>query len=239
MKKLLFFLNILLLGIIGFMACNSNHNATSTAPCAPLDPCLARFMHSFTSGELRGKIPAILIDTMSGSYAADPGKGFITGTVFNEPEDPHNTAKMAFGQSRDALSTVFDLQKLKLLIWAMNKNSCDNNCDTTIELGIRFYYIKYPPDAGDENGPLSLLGLKNIKNKHALVMVPVYKSKKDKEWYDYDLFGNNRGCYNPIHYSANDDDAVPVVYGIGSDAGDNHGGVSPPPGTGTFPTNEP
>jgi hypothetical protein len=237
MKKLLFFLNILLVGIIVFMACNSNQTATATPQL--YDSCLVKLCQSFPGEELKGKIEGILLKNMSDSFAADPGKGFITGSILNEPIDPHNLARVATGgQVNDALSTVFDLKKLKRLIYEMQKNACDNKCDPKIELGIRFYYIKYPANAGDLNGPPSLLGLPaTIKNKHGLVMVPVYK-KPNGDWYDYDLWGRSTGCFNRIDSISTGNSEFPLFFGVASDAGDNHGGVGPPPDPGTFPTNE-
>ena len=241
MKKILLFLNVILLGIIGFMACNSSnsdHNASATSE--PIDPCLAKFCREYPRTEPSGVIEGWLIDTMSGSYAADQGKGYITGTQ-DHPADPHNpniARAVSLGQ-RDGLSMVFDLKKLKSLIWKMHKNACDNHCDSTVELGIRFYYIKYPLATGTDNPPRGLSGIgADVRNKHALVMVPVYKSKRDNEWYDYDLWNSGNQCFRPIINMGREGDDVIYFSGVGADAGDNHGGVGPPPETGTFPTTE-
>jgi hypothetical protein len=237
MKKILLFLNIILVAIIGFMARNSNYTAATTS--IQPDSCLLKFCN--VRSELTGMIDGALLKAMSESYANDPGKAYITRKV-GRPGDLQNS----YGKERDGWSMVFGLEKLKTLIWQMQKNACDNHCDPAMELGVRFYYIKYPSNTGSLGYPSSLKGLgAEVKDKHALVMVPCYRNNifnntvnnKNHQWYDYDLWGGRPGCFNRIDTARFGDPRFKVMGGIGGDFGDNHGGVSPPPEPGTFPTN--
>lgn len=234
MKKLLIASNILLLGIIGFQACNSNSGPGIIGPTP--DSCLTKFCKPYFDRDLGGKIDNKMIEQMSKDYHNDGGKNFINNTC-DVIHDPHNTART--GARPDALSVVFDIEKLKNLIYQMEEKACHYKCDTSTKLGIRYYFIKYPCDLGpSRNKGDGLDGLQaDLSNKHSLVMVPVYKNKiKTKnEWYDYDLWSSKKGnCFPPIFIPGDD-----VVFkdGILPDAGDNHGGIGPPPDPGTFPTN--
>jgi hypothetical protein len=233
MKKILLFLNILLVGIIFFMARNAGYTAGATY--SQLDSCKLKFCE--VDDVLDGMIDGKLLKRMSESYANDPGKGKITRKE-GRPDDNRNT----YGKETDGLSMVFDLRKLKTLIWQMHQNACENHCDPSIELGVRFYYIKYPSNTGGFGYPPSLKGLGDeVRDKHALVMVPCYRNNKlnsrNRQWHDYDLWGGRPGCFNRIDTTRFGDHRFKDVVGIGGDFGDNHGGVGPPPDPGTFPTN--
>jgi hypothetical protein len=241
MKKLLIATNIMLLVIISFMACNSNQQDSSkTATLTVANSCMQRFCKTYSSSDLtNSRIRGDLIRSMSDSYANDLGKGYISGSGITFDTGVFNTARTTpNGKSRDALSVVFDIEKLKTLIWLMDSTFCARNCDATKEMGIRFYYIKYPPNLGTPNGPEDLAGLKaENRNKHSLVMVPVYRTKNmpTAEWYDYDLWTSKEGCFNKIFLLGGGESQA---WGIGPDPGNNHGGIGPPPEPGTFPTNQ-
>lgn len=242
MKKLLIASNILLLTIICFMACNpSTQNNSKTAIVQPLDPCMRQFCKVYPASYLNNsRIKGDLIKSMSDSFAADPGKGYISssaGVFFPGGINPNIMKAGANGAVRDALSVVFDIEKLKTLIWLMDSAFCKASCDTTKELGIRFYYIKYPSTIGTSNSPEDLGGIKaENRNKHSLVMVPVYRKRNmpGAEWYDYDLWSLEPGCFHKIFLPNTSEFQF---WGIGPDPGDNHGGIGPPPEPGTFPTN--
>lgn len=237
MKKILIATNILLLGIIFFQGCNPKKDDKLAASSSTADPCLMRFCKAYDGRDLQGKIDVKSIMEMSQAYKGDEGKSFIKNTcvVVN---DTHNIAKIGMGQ--DALSVVFDIEKLKNLIYQMECKAYTQHCDTSLKLGIRFYYIKYPCDLG----PLrhkgdGLDGLTTGESsKHSLVMVPAYKNKVSKEWYDYNLW-DIRTCFPWIGIKNSTDDAVGRFTGILPDAGDNHGGIGPPPEPGTFPSSDP
>jgi hypothetical protein len=231
MKKILLFLNIILVGIIVFMVGKPNSNAQSTRQVQVFDTCMARLCRDTPTGHLTGMIDGLLLKQMSESYAKDAGKGYITTSSFGQ----RGKVKL----QRDGLSVVFDLNKLRLLILQMQRNAyCNNHCDTSIKLGIRFYYIKYPSNTGVPGASPSLDTLSSdLRNKHSLVMVPAYKRKTDTEWHDYDLWGSRSGCFNSILFPGSGNPSFIPMGGVSGDLGDNHGGVSPPPYPGTFPTN--
>jgi hypothetical protein len=224
MKKILMSLNILLIGIIVFQACNSNkQDKTVDVTVNPKNECLNRFCKTASFDTLHGTLEAGIIKQLSESYLSDKGKGNINGNI----------------KSPDALSVVFNIEKIKTIIHEMQEQACLKGCvDNLTKLGIRFYFVKYPGDLGSRNDGLRGLPAEN-NNKHSLVMVPVYKSKVNGtwgDWYDYNLWtvsGSN--CFDPIWLGQPDKKLV--ARGILPDGGDNHGGIGPPPEPGTYPTN--
>jgi hypothetical protein len=240
MKKLLIATNIMLLVIISFMACNSNQqNSSKTTAINQTSSCMDRFCKRYPVEYLNSsRIRADLIAEMSDSFANDLGKGYITGSGSIVVDGGgHSTAKIAAnGMTRDALSVVFDLEKIKTLAWLMDSAFCAGNCPDK-EMGIRFYYVKYPSTLETQKSPDELNGLKATeRNKHSLVMVPVYRTKNmpNAEWYDFNLWPLKAGCFTRIYLGNSEFPA----YGIGPNPGDNHGGIGPPPDPGTFPTSE-
>jgi len=227
MKKLSFVLNILLAGIILFQACKhntakENKTADNTSSVSDdkfdcNDSCNLRFCKSYSIDRIEGKLDGDMIKTLSESYSNDDGKGYINGRK----------------DETDALSVVFDNEKIKTLIWTMENKACANRCDPSTQLGIRFYYIKYPNDLPRTDHGLGGL-LQEDRNKHSLVMVPVYKPAGSEFWYDYDLTAASvKECFPKDTTTT-----THLVFGI-LPGGDNHGGIGPPPAPGTFPTNNP
>jgi hypothetical protein len=219
MKKILIATNILFLGIIAFQACNSDHPkeaVASTSYCD--DSCMVKFCKPYNYDLMPGVLEARIIHHLSDSYAGDNGKGFINGD----------------DNSRDALSVVFNIEKIKTLIYMMQDKACKYGCDPSTELGIRYYFIKYPSDLNPNRTDGLNLPIDN-SNKHSLVMVPVYRTNPNGDWYDYDLWVSQKGnCFPAI-----DTNRMHVAPGGGvlPDGGDNHGGIGPPPGSGIFPSN--
>ncbi|HET6993536.1 MAG TPA: hypothetical protein VFI06_01080 [Chitinophagaceae bacterium] len=233
MKRIAIALNALLVGIIVIQACNSNNNKRSLCP-DPCGHCKSYNDNDQIPGEVRGDVIQILSD----AYKEDYPKSHITGTEI-QPNDPHNLAKVAM--SRDALSLVFDLEKIKNLVWKMEQAICANQCGDSVKLGIRFYYVKYsveslakiPVDIRNSIEP----AIRANPNKHALVMVPVFKRSTDNEWYDFDFRGVSSPCKFALLSGTNW-----TEFSLGTGilgGGDNHGGVGPPPDPGTYPTNQP
>jgi hypothetical protein len=218
MKKLLITVNLLLLGIILFMACNHQTGTDGDSIYNPPSKCRSRMCKDYSNIELRGIISADVIQKMSLAYAADPGKSKINYKPEGGPK-----------QANDALSLVFDLEKIKNFIWHMEDAVCRAGCDSTQQIGIRFYYIKYDTTKLPEE--LKSQFSKNL-DKHSLVMVPAYKFKD--EWYDFDYKNVKPGCkFDKIALSLNKFVAAGL---INPGDGDNHGGIAPPPDPGTYPT---
>ncbi|HEV7779937.1 MAG TPA: hypothetical protein VGO58_01660 [Chitinophagaceae bacterium] len=236
MKKILLATNILLLGIIVFQACSTSSTSNPGRSCSSCGDPNAR---------LEGVISGDLLDTLSGAYLADVYKSFVSDVenVHIDPNHDHSTERVIpdyrTGRDSDALSMFFDLGKIKTFISKVENSVCTSGCDTSIKLGIRFYYIKYRFDLDKDN---ELAGLpRNYNNKHALAMVPVYKSKRDGKWYDF-FFNPNpvsgAGCV--FDRTIIDIDGGYNTFALvgGDGDGTNHGGVGPPPAPGTFPTSE-
>ncbi|MBK6371767.1 MAG: hypothetical protein IPF67_00555 [Saprospiraceae bacterium] len=130
----------------------------------------------------------------------------------------------------------------------MESKRCLNKCADNIELGIRYYFIKYPGDLriGRNEGD----GLDNLdstyRNKHSLAMVPAYWDKAKDKWIDYNPWTSNSDiCYpsipkrsDAIERSAQTkEDKKPeaTLFMEPTNGGKNHGGLGPPPSPGTFP----
>ncbi|MEO6456246.1 MAG: hypothetical protein ABIN97_19370, partial [Ginsengibacter sp.] len=100
MKKLLIASNMLLLGIIVFLGCNSNGQNRPSAinRQQQVDTCMRRFCKPYKPEDLTGVLRANIIQQLSLAYANDRGKAYI-----NEPITQKAT------KNKDALSIVFDI----------------------------------------------------------------------------------------------------------------------------------
>jgi len=224
MKKLLMISNGVLLLIILFLACDRKSGRSVVLQG---DSCLLKNCNellTYTSFGEEEKITWDLAREMSRAYAADAGKNFI-----NEGE---RVTKM-----QDALSVTFSLQKLKQLIWLIEKKTCRSGCDTSYRIGIRFYFAKYPAVVGPASAYSDLRTLPlSYANKHTLFMTPAYL--KNDQWYDFDPFGR-RGCPGQGSFDSSRTMLFMSAPGAGTTTDqDNHGGIAPPPDGGTFPTTE-
>jgi len=228
MKKMLIAIIILLLIVIALLLfCNCKKKCIACSepgkPGKPADSCRLICL-DYTNDDLSGMIDFTSLAEMSRKYAEDPGKGRISGT-----------------KQQDALSMTFDLEKIKTLIWQIENSVCKNGCDKR-QLGIRYYYVKYPETVGTNEAPESLRGIDpSEKNRHALVMVPAYWDETAKQWKDFDIWNSRRPekCYSrfPSPPSIGPDTIRAGLTGTNGDGGDNHGGIGPPPDPGYFTGN--
>lgn len=222
MKKMLIAIIVLLLIVIFLLLyCNCREKCdTSKKPDKPTDTCNVICLTP-PNGELEGMIDYAALVSMSRAYASDPGKNTITGT-----------------RSPDALSMVFDLNKIKTLIWEMEHRQCSLHCKK-LKLGIRYYYVKYPSTLETPAAPDCLDGIAATeKNKHALVMVPVWWDEQDRVWRDYNVWERSSECYPKFPPKTSADSLHIGVTGTNGEGGDNHGGIGPPPAPGVFPSGE-
>ncbi len=222
MKKMLIAIIILLLVIIFLLIyCNCRKKCTTgKGSDKPADSCNVICLTA-PEGDLEGMIDYTSLVNMSRAYASDPGKNTITGT-----------------ENTDALSMVFDLNKIKTIIWEMEHRQCSLKCKK-LKLGIRYYYIKYPPNVGTPGAPDCLDGIvATEKNKHALAMVPVWWDEQDRVWRDYNVWERSKDCYPKFPPKTSADSLHIGLTGTNGNGGDNHGGIGPPPAPGTFPTVE-
>jgi|GEM_PF-1161385 len=228
-----FMLAILLSCSLIFWGCPESSKQAKTDPpevskaANPPGSCMDQLCKVYTEEDLNATLTGEIIREMTKAYAEDFGKSRI-----NIEGQNARTAK------EDALSVVFDLEKIKALIYMMESKNCNNNCGKNKKLGIRYYFIKYPNDLGNhpENDGLQDLP-EDLRNKHSLVMVPAYFDKRDNAWYDYNPWGLPKtDCYPKIILDGNSNNLKQLVAIEPTDAGENHGGVGPPPKPGTFPT---
>jgi len=243
MKKILIATNVLLLGIILFQACNSKKENSASARVATIDTCNRMLCKPYDGVGLNGIVSGDVLHELSVRYCQDANKSLVYEVSGNHPDNDHNTAKLgphdcvpALVRRRDALSMVFDLEKLKNFIWKVQKSVCKSGCDTSIKIGIRFYYIKYPDSMSKYE---ALIGLpRDSRNKHALAMVPVFQ-KPDGNWYDF-YFNPDRPLPTRCVFEEllSDPDNHIITIGVLDDGSDgtNHGGVGPPPLPGTYPS---
>lgn len=231
MNRILYTAGVFYAGMVGFTSCSDtnsqNTGSVSTAVFQPAqtDTCLNKFCSDFRNGEFTGQISYDLAAEMSRLYNADAGKDLVcNGSSITRIED--------------ASSVVFDLETLKNYIWYIERNVCARGCDKKkVQLGIRFYYAKYPAAKRmQQSEQLKMLDI-SYANKHTLFMVPVYRSLEKKGG----LYKN----FNPLasyacsfKWDAVDSVAVPVNIALGGMEPDqeNHGSLRPPPaGSGVFP----
>lgn len=232
MKKLLIAGNILLLGIIFFQACNPTVEKdkpgvkTVSKDCGD-DSCNREICKDYSGIPLDGVIDGPTLRKLSIDYAADPGKANITGEFMADGRTPE----------KDALSVYFRLEQLKNFIWRMEQAACRSGCDTSTDLAIRFYLIRYPGDLGTAAAAECLSTLsKDCANKHSLALVPAFK--KGEYYYDYSLTNFSFDCFS-LPITNNNLATLKSAAMVSSPGfGDNHGGLGPPPAPGTYPTSE-
>lgn len=178
-------------------------------------------MTSHIDGDIPGTLSGSTLRALSQLYLRDLAKSKV-----NYASDPETTIN-------DAMSICFDLKKMKELIYRIERTACKSGCDDGKQLGIRFYYIKYPETVGPD-GTYSDLRLvpEECANKHSIAMVPAYKD--GDFWYDFEFEIPGKEC-KLSKASDNSKHIGLIVLGDGT----NHGGIAPPPDPGTFPTNDP
>lgn len=184
--------------------------------------CISAICKGYREAELSGMLTSQTIKALSKSFARDPWKANIHGEK----------------NQKDALSIVFDLEKIKALVYLMESAKCNNNCAKTYELGIRYYYIKYPSKIGHENPYPELANIDpDALNKHSLAMVPVYRQKGDSLWRDYNPWASTKdNCFPAVDFPVSNPKLK--FRAVAPDAGENHGSIGPPPEPGTFGSQE-
>ncbi|MBK7739352.1 MAG: hypothetical protein IPI42_01950 [Saprospiraceae bacterium] len=197
--------------------------------------CLDTICKTYTFDDLTTTVSGAALKAMSESYAMDKSKSMV-----------HNQNGTSVIDTSDATSIVFELSTIKALIYMMEETKCKNKCDDKVRMGIRYYYIKYPDNF--EVPPYSNGGLAGMDskyhNKHSLAMVPVVQFEGNKDWQDFDLRRSSpTDCFPAFDLQSIEEEGrdpksnertfVPLVMPL--DAGENHGGMAPPPYPGTFP----
>jgi len=199
--------------------------------------CREQLCKAYSADDIHSTLTAAIIQKMSEAYAKDKGKAHIydkTGILTDK---------------EDALHVVFDLEKIKALVYMMESKRCLNKCADNIQLGIRYYFIKYPGDLGEGRNEMD--GLDNLdttyRNKHSLAMVPAYWDKAKDKWIDYNPWTSSSDvCYPSIPKNSAEaiersaqtkEDKKPeaTLFMEPTNGGKNHGGLGPPPSPGTFP----
>lgn len=221
MNKILSAIIIVLLIIISLMTCKikTGSKAVTATTARTSGGCPDTFcMVSHIEGDIPGMLSGSTLAALSDLYFRDKAKSKINYATDAEP-------------AKDALSICFDLKKMKELIFRIESNACNSGCADGKELGIRFYYIKYPEKVGPDGTYEELRALTaDCANKHAIAMVAAYK--EGESWYDFDyeIPDKTKAC-NLKSASVNSKHIGLIVQGDGT----NHGGMAPPPDPGTYP----
>ncbi len=197
--------------------------------------CIENICKSYKFDDLKTSVSAAALKAMSEAYAMDQSKSFV-----------HDRKGTSIIDSIDATAIVFDIETIKALIYLMEEAKCNNKCNQKVQLGIRYYYIKYPDNF--EVPPYSNGGLNGMDpkyhNKHSLAMVPVFKKEGKGDWQDFDLRRSSQeDCFpafdvNAIAEEGKNSKGKERAFSLlvmPMDAGENHGGMVPPPYPGTFP----
>lgn len=230
MKRLLIISNVVLLGIIII----SNRGSGQQTSVAKTDSCANKLCQGYLRNDIQEFTSNIDYETavqLSRSYNADAGKKYIcNGSTISRTED--------------ATSLVFDLSLLKKYIWYVESTMCRNGCGGDVQLGLRFYYGKYPA-ARAMRANASLKGVDSTyANRHTLFMVPVLRHLFTKEKYrDFNPGAVKANCNlgNAFNF------AIPLnkawILCLTTDPApdgsqENHGSLRPPPAdSGVFPSN--
>jgi hypothetical protein len=211
MKTTLLALNLVFIAIIVMLACQPKDVQQAVKGGTDCGRTC-----DYHTGEITGEISTDAILKLSAAYAADARKRMITET-----------------KDTDALSLVFDIDKVKNFMWQIESAACIANCRKNVKLGLRFYYIKYDKaqiQAIDDQELTAAVG--DNYWKHSLAMVPVYYDVQDAAWYDFDyrtVDPKDRCRLKPP--SGGNKPGLGIL-----PSADNHGGIGPPPYPGVFPT---
>ena len=227
MKKMLIAIIILLLFVIFLLLyCNCRKKCYRCGDDKKTTDSCSVFCTTLDRGQMKGMIDFRLAKRMAQDYADDNGKKFVW--------DNERMEKVI-----DSKSIWFDYEKMKQFLAYVEQSICKNGCDTTLRLGIRFYYAKYP-SAADMSAYPDLAEVPiEYANKHTLFMVPTFWN--GVKHIDFDPGQVRTGCtIGPI-------DSLGIgarVWGAAfrsADGGEdlqNHGSMRPPPaGSGVFPEN--
>lgn len=247
MKRILSTLNLLLLGLLVLAACNNTpsgrdrnpdkHNPQPAAGRPDRDDGKKTDAGIDPGEKLTGLIDDDVAVLMSRLYKNDPRKGYriVNGQKIEEPS-----------------SIWFSLKKIKLFIAKIEASVSSADCKP--ELGIRFYYAKYPENLAPYR---CLTGLDKVAGLHTIFMVPTYESEKGAS-IDFDFENVGSDPCKPIPYATLLKQPNRVKHGLFGVSGsknarpevnangimniprtENHGGLMPPPaGAGSFPTGE-
>jgi len=229
MKKFLIVSNVVLLGII--ILSNRGSSQKTSGVSSLIDTCESKLCQGYLNNnvqEFESNITYEMARLMSHIYKADRGKRFICNgpTITNK---------------EDASSIVFDLALLKKYIWYIENNLCKKCSDPSLQLGIRFYYAKYPQfKVMQADNSLKVLD-SSYANRHTLFMVPVLRHLFTKEkWKNFNPGSVGENCdlsraFNLINKRW----ILAKVGDLGDDGSqENHGSLRPPPaGSGEFPEN--
>ena len=218
-----------MLAVFYFAGCSSKDPCAGTKPCEG-DSCGRQVCKNYDSIPLEGVIDGATLHDMSVAYAADPRKGYVSKPG---QESIWDTTQ------RDALSVVFTLEQLKNFISKMEQASCRAGCDSSTELAIRFYMIKYPSNLGSPTAsvPECLKDLSaTCASKHSLALVPAFK--KAGVFYDFSLTNFSKDCFSIPMPTGNLSSIKMAAMTSTPEPGsaENHGGLGPPPAPGTYPT---
>lgn len=203
MKKLCVILNVVLIGMLVFIACNNKTKQQGetppvTQPTQP-DNCNNVCM-DYSSNPDYTILEAAVVRAMARDYR-------------NTPNLPDN----------DAHSVWFELDAMKKFIWNIEKSICAQNCNARdLKLGVRIYYARYPQTGEGAPEPFADLP-EEYSGKHTVFMVPTYevRSNANQDFYMDKPFAN---C-TPIGIPA-DGPTDPI--GLLMPLGKNHGALCPP-----------
>jgi hypothetical protein len=222
MKKISTICNLILITVIYFYACKNIQRSSTES----IGNCKSSICMDYTNQPIPGLIRYGLLKKMSHDYSSDSWKRLI------QPASNEDNKNGTINQL-DALSTWFSLEKIKKYIWYIESTFCKNGGDTSLRLGLRFYYIKYP-DIMSKSGRYSDDDLQGVNTKyanhHSLVMVPGFYNESG-QLIDFDpRFINSNGKPMLLNdKKAFQDTTYVIALFLLEGEGDNHGGIRPPP----------
>lgn len=218
MKKAMIAANILFFVIVGFYACNNQKSDS--------DACQKIHSQDFTGQPIKGYLDVNLAKEIADAYYADKDKSFISdaGGVTNV---------------EDSRTVWFDLQTLKQYIWQIEDTLCKQGCNIdSLGLGLHLYFAKYP-----DSSLISQFGVEpRYANHQTIFLTATYKGKKNN--IDFDPFHPGPDKCKPtplrayLQRSSNSREGMKLSGGDGAGVL-NHGGlIPPPPGEGSFPSDD-
>jgi hypothetical protein len=243
MKRVLIITNIILFWIVVVQSCGPDGAKSTVQNIGTLDTGFHELR--FKDDTITGLLDANLAKEMSEDYYSDMSKEYVE---YKGTYDGSGNVVVPMKSRRDASAIWFDIETLQAFI-NRAKHSVGSNCRK--KLGIRIYYAKYPDDFA--NKP-SLRGLNDdVKSKHTVFLVPTVWDDDYNMNIDFNMEAVGDSCKPVPFYKVMNVKPGVFVPGYSAltvarpnntykemlledTAIQNHGGLSPPPDPGTFPT---
>ena len=173
MKSFSLLLNVILIFLVFYLGCKDDFFGGDKEPGKQSGYCPPEGCETYNPSEKYGMISFATAQMLAKNYAESEGKRFIYDGTLKTSE-------------QDALNIWFDLKILKNFISFIESNACNAGCDTSVKLGVRIYYGKYPDSTQFSFYPDLKDVPKRFGKHHTIFMMPTFFDKASGKHLDFD-----------------------------------------------------